>query len=856
MTDHSSSSLIRIGESLHCHIPSVQESARRWLCGDALDHEAGERHLLSLVKQQAAAGADYLDVNVDDLLSMDGIGEEGARQIMGHILRLIIEHGTGLPPCIDSSDPQLLEWGLKHYFEELGGRAAPVLNSVTITRLEPLAMRSDYAFGIVGMLLEQSGGTSGFTDIAGPEAYHQTAREIFDHAVKAGFAPGEVFFDPTVGPLGADMVGYTKRTFEGIRSIRADTDMQGVHVCLGLSNCSDGLPRRLALNRAYLRVAMEYGVDAAIVDASQISGKDLVDGRILKLIRQIATGDSMDALPLLVDFAQGHPRPQAAPKREPLPDQFGADLADQTKPVFLLELVPSEQNVDQILAMAEQARDTPFTFTITDTPSGNRTPGPDAIAVEVGRIMGRQPIVNLSCKSDDRNGLFQRTLGLYHQGLRNFFAVTGDFPQGGRGIFDLDAVTLQLALTCLRRGLEFPSLLPRPRGALEGLRAGAAISPFKYAEPDLWGQYLKMWKKRQAGAAYFISQVGWDIRKFQELRMYAERAGMGEVPLIGSVYHLTPQVVKVLSRVHVAGVVIPADLKKKYQGQLLPPDDRKRTRALSFSELADFHHRFSIRQSALLADILVRGLGYRGIDLGGVSEMAHALEILESMRELESRDWHESWEEFRSGGGVGTPPMQLAPDEGGYYLFPTGADGLLEDGPYQTADRTGYRHQSGAMGRLHRLFFEEGRGLNGLLSGIARGREEGGRVRLMTLFEQAVKSNSLGCEMCGDCRIAELHYMCPEPTDGCAKRLLNGPCAGADVDGMCEVDSQRRCYWGRVMEAALSSDGLAPLAPIQPPKDPSLQHTSSWRNEALGLRAEALDFGRPEPEGLPADKPT
>ena len=49
--------LIRIGEALHCHIPSVQDSARRWLCGDALDREAGQRHLVKLVRDQIASNA-------------------------------------------------------------------------------------------------------------------------------------------------------------------------------------------------------------------------------------------------------------------------------------------------------------------------------------------------------------------------------------------------------------------------------------------------------------------------------------------------------------------------------------------------------------------------------------------------------------------------------------------------------------------------------------------------------------------------------------------------------------------------------------------------------------------------------
>lgn len=298
--------LIRIAESLHCHIPSVQKSARAWLGGDGAEREAGEAHLIKLVKDQAEAGADYLDVNVDNFLTDSAIGREGALRALDHVFDLIGRHGLGIPACIDSSDPSILEWGIRRYQERgnPGGRP-PLVNSVAVSRLETLGLRRDFRFSVVGMLLEKVGGTSGFTEVAGPETYHETARFIFDRAREAGFAPDEVFFDPTVGPLGADMVGYTRRTFEGIRSIRADAGMSGVHICVGLSNCSDGLPRRLAINRAYLRVAMEFGLDAAICDVTKVTGQDLVPGDVLKLIRRVVTSDPSETLTILVDFVQG-----------------------------------------------------------------------------------------------------------------------------------------------------------------------------------------------------------------------------------------------------------------------------------------------------------------------------------------------------------------------------------------------------------------------------------------------------------------------------------------------------------------------------------------------------------------------
>ncbi|MEW6751497.1 MAG: methylenetetrahydrofolate reductase C-terminal domain-containing protein [Candidatus Latescibacterota bacterium] len=807
--------LIRIGESLHCHIPAVQQSARRWLCGDALDREASRRHLVGLVKDQVESGAHYLDVNVDNFLTEGGMGREGAQRIFDHLLGLILEHGGGTPPCVDSSDPELLVWGLRRYQERSGGQGRPpLINSVSVSRCEPLALRHHFPFCAIGMLLERVGGDSaGFTDIAGPEVYHETARAIFDRARQAGFAATEVFFDPTVGPLGADMVGYTRRTFEGIRGIRSDAEMAGVHICIGLSNCSDGLPRRVAVNRAYLREAMEYGVDAAILDVTQVRGEDLVDGRILRLIRRILQGDEGDPLSLLVDYAQAYPRSRPYRQRQPLPDPFGQGLGDPSHATYVLEVVPAESSVEQVYAMAEAARDTPLTLSIADSPGSSRVPAPDIVGVEVGRIMGRQPVVCLSGKSGDRHGLTQRLLGLYHHGLRQFLAVTGEYPFGGRPSFDLDSVTLLAALTALGRGLDFPALLPRPGGALPGITAGAAVSPFKYSEADLWGQYLKLWKKHQAGARYFVTQAGFDLRKFHELKLYAARAGMEDVPLLGTVLlltpqALTPQALRAQCNLHAAGVVIPDDLRQKYQGKLLSREEQARIRQMGFTELAEYQRRLAVRRAALLADILVRGLGYRGIELAGVPDVETALEILEGAHGLESHTWRDSLEEYRDGDGKRRMDLSR---KGGFYLFPEGEDGLLADGPLQGADRAAYQRPTAPPQWSHPAFLEPGRD--------AADTGDGAWRRGLDLFAEA----AAGAPPPGTgVAVVGLEELWPAGPGACAKRLLNGPCGGSDGNGMCEVFPERRCHWGRVLECALVAGAPGHLSRIQLPVEPPL----------------------------------
>jgi cobalamin-dependent methionine synthase I len=112
------------------------------------------------------------------------------------------------------------------------------------------------------------------------EKMYSLAKHIFEIAVgHYGFKPEQIFFDTTVFPLAIDMPmepnvpGYTYRTFETIKKIKTDPEMKGVHCVLGITNCARDLPgRKIGICRAYLKKAMEYGLDAAIVNVAHHYG--------------------------------------------------------------------------------------------------------------------------------------------------------------------------------------------------------------------------------------------------------------------------------------------------------------------------------------------------------------------------------------------------------------------------------------------------------------------------------------------------------------------------------------------------------------------------------------------------------
>jgi len=93
-------------------------------------------------------------------------------------------------------------------------------------------------------------------------------------------------------PMEPGVPGYTYRAFETIRRIMTDRGMKGVHCSLGVSNCARDLPaRKVGICRAYVQKAMEYGLDAGIVNVVHHFGEKPADPDLVKLVDAFARMD-------------------------------------------------------------------------------------------------------------------------------------------------------------------------------------------------------------------------------------------------------------------------------------------------------------------------------------------------------------------------------------------------------------------------------------------------------------------------------------------------------------------------------------------------------------------------------------
>jgi len=298
--DHTQKNLlISTGELIHASIPKTGQIMKQL-------HDLGKKafeqpsppldYIKALIESQADDGADYIAVNIDQFGESD---PAFTVKLMKEYVKLVRKYGRGVPVCCDSSDDNVLIAGMKEWYNTNENVQPPLINSIkvyTIDNMMPLKKHFDYKF--IGLLISEGKPTDAGTT-GGVDELYNLAKTIYDAAVnKYGFKPSEIFFDSTVFPLAIDMPmqpgvpSYTYRTFNTIKKIKTDPQLRKCHFSLGITNCVRDLPgRKIGVARAYVEVAMKYGLDAGIVNASHKYGLQAADPELVELVEAYANMD-------------------------------------------------------------------------------------------------------------------------------------------------------------------------------------------------------------------------------------------------------------------------------------------------------------------------------------------------------------------------------------------------------------------------------------------------------------------------------------------------------------------------------------------------------------------------------------
>jgi len=448
---------------------------------------------------------------------------------------------------------------------------------------------------------------------------------------------------------------------------------------------------------------------------------------------------------------------------------------------YIVEIAATRRSQEaQLLDVATQLAQIAQVVGGSVTNNAGGVPGHDPVRIGAAvRARGLTPNVHVTCVRQDRNGLRKMLEDIHSLEIENVFAMTGDFlkSDAAAGVFDLDSVQLVHMIDELRQ-------------AGSPYWIAVAVSPFKYAEPDCVYQYLKLKKKIAAGANYAITQLGYDAKKFRELKRYVDD-NIGPFPVLGNVYVLNGRV---------ADKMVNGDLP----GCWVSP--KLQTIAKRESQDADKGLMARLERAARTVAIL-RGLGYAGAYLGGTHDAGNIRWIIQRAESLQPR-WEELAEE-----------LTFAPERA-FYLY--------ESRTPASANRGIVPRFLDAMVNLFPVNRDSG--LRRLLAKIFGWVDrKPALAHTLERFEAAIKSPLFGCQSCGNCVLGSMEYVCPQT---CPKQMRNGPCGGANHQGTCEVD-EKPCIWASVYERAKAANEVDQLNVYVPPPDRSLKGTSSWINYFL-----------------------
>lgn len=225
------------------------------VCGERLN-PTGKKKLKAALKEgrydecvvegikQQQAGADILDVNV----GLPGIDES---QTMVKVIKLLQEV-INLPLQIDSSSPEVIEKACRYY------NGKPLINSVNgknevMDAIFPIVKK--YGGVVIGLTLED-----GIPLLATERL--KIAQKIIEKADEYGISKENIIIDCLTLTASAQQ----KEVQETLKALTLVKQKLGVHTVLGVSNVSFGLPNRPLLNRTFLTLAMQAGLDLPIIN--------------------------------------------------------------------------------------------------------------------------------------------------------------------------------------------------------------------------------------------------------------------------------------------------------------------------------------------------------------------------------------------------------------------------------------------------------------------------------------------------------------------------------------------------------------------------------------------------------------
>jgi len=437
----------------------------------------------------------------------------------------------------------------------------------------------------------------------------------------------------------------------------------------------------------------------------------------------------------------------------------------QGKFLHLVEFVtpltasPREESLALTRKFAEglSAEDDIFAVTVDDRLLGLASQDPGDYAAEILESSHKPVILTISGCGSDIMRVKSLLAEAKSRGIRNVFLTTGLLQADGTDTLPfLDSVAML-------RQLNTPDN--------QEFHFGCAVNPYQYLLETQVLQYAKLKKKIQAGASFFVSQAGWDMKKAQELQWFLMKAG---------------EAVSVFARICVFTAETVRQINAPWHGLQIP----LAIASLLMQEATDDPDKFLERQFSRLALQIAgyRKLGYAGVQIMGIKDNAMLRQLLAAAREADAKypdfaSWLQAW-------NAEIERYEVTPSLTPHYLF----QNLLLPGHQDYADSEPF-----ANGLSPQPPLWKDKATSCLWSKLASPKAPAWLKNFAQKLSGRTPSDNL--------RLAECGYL---SNDSCPKHLTTGQCGSSRFDGSCE-DGSRPCFFLRVMRLLAAQKRLADL---------------------------------------------
>eukprot|EP00898_Chlorokybus_atmophyticus_P000980 jgi/Chlat1/1883/Chrsp145S02203 len=253
---------------------------------------------LDIALKQVAAGADVIDINMDDGL-IDGVAA------MTKFVNLLVSEpdASKVPFMIDSSKFHVVEAGLRC------SQGKCIVNSISLKGgeaefLKQASIVKRHGAAVVVMAFDEQGQAATFEEKV---RICQRAYQLL--VEKIDFYPEDIIFDPNILTIGTGMAEHANYAIDFIRSVREIKRVcPGAKISGGVSNIAfsfrgNDVVRR-AFHSAFLYHACLNGMDMGIVNTAQVKADDYhkISKDLLEHVEDVLLNRRPDSTERMLDY--------------------------------------------------------------------------------------------------------------------------------------------------------------------------------------------------------------------------------------------------------------------------------------------------------------------------------------------------------------------------------------------------------------------------------------------------------------------------------------------------------------------------------------------------------------------------